>query len=382
MPPANPPGPGNALICRRNNFNRGFDGELERSALQARDLYRCHLFSTQDFPSVKEPRMKKCPYCGKEYSDEASECAIDGYPLPSLLPESGPAKDDPRGEVETVVVHTFISHEAAQLAASNLEAHGIKCWISADDGGGMYPNLTIAGGVRLSVTTSDTEAAVALLSAQASPVEVRQAETEAVASAPSEPVSQKQPAPGQMLFGMIAGAVLGILLCLFYQWASELGTKTYYHYRHGIADEEWIYRNGHLVEFLQDRNLDGKRDHWAHYEHGRIVRAEYDNNFDGNPDEWWTFSDDGDDTLQKDDDFDGIPDEFCIYKNRIIQRLDIRPNGSKYAITREVFQNGVLTKIERGGDSHGNFKEIVRYDPFFNPISAEPINTNSLTVLH
>ena len=111
--------------------------------------------------------MKKCPYCGKEYPDQASECAIDCYPLPSFPPEHKPAKDCSGYEVETVVVHTFISHEAAQLAASNLEAHDIKCWISADDGGGMYPNLTTAGGVRLSVTAADAETAVALLSAKA-----------------------------------------------------------------------------------------------------------------------------------------------------------------------------------------------------------------------
>lgn len=314
--------------------------------------------------------MKKCPYCGKEYPNEASECAIDGYPLPSFPPEPGPAKGGLHDEVETVVVHTFISHEAAQLAASNLEAHGIKCWISADDGGGMYPNLTVAGGVRLTVIASDTEAAVTLLNAQASPVEIRQAETEAVASSSPEPVSEKQPAPGQMLFGIVIGVILGVIVCLSYQWVNGFGTKTYYHYNHGKADEEWVYRNGHQVEFLQDRNLDGKWDYWIYYERGRRVRAEYDNNFDGKPDVWWTFSDDGTDTLQKDTDFNGIPDEFCTYKNRVIQQLDIKPNGLNYAITREIFQDGVLTEIWRGGDSNGHFKEVVRYDPFFNRIST------------
>jgi hypothetical protein len=320
--------------------------------------------------------MKKCEYCGKEYPDEASVCAIDGHPLPSFPPEPGPANIGRCDEVETVVVHTFISREAAQLAASNLEAHDIKCWISADDGGGMYPNLTVAGGVRLSVVAKDAEAAVALLSAKASPVEIHQIEAEAVASSPPEPVSPGKPAPGQMLFGMVIGAILGVILCLFYQWASELGTKTYYHYRHGKADEKWVYRNGHLIEFLQDRNLDGKWDLWTHYEQGRAVRSEYDNNFDGKPDEWWTFSDDGQDTLQKDTDFNGIPDEFCTYKYQIIQELDMKPNHAKFATTREFFQNGVLTEIDRGGDSGGNFKEIIRYDPFFNPVGTKPINTN------
>ena len=213
-------------------------------------------------------------------------------------------------------------------------------------------------------------------------MEIHQIENEAVASSTPEPVSPGKPAPGQLLFGMVIGAILGILLCLFYQWANELGTKTLYHYRHGMADEEWIYRNGQLVEFLEDRNLDGKWDHWVYYEHGRAVRAEYDNNFDGKPDVWWTFSDDGTDTVKRDTDFNGIPDVFGTYKNKIIQQVDTKPNGSKLSMERELYKNGVLTEIERGEDEDGNFKEIVHYDPFFNPISAEPINTNSLTLFH
>jgi hypothetical protein len=97
---------------------------------------------------------------------------------------------------------------------------------------------------------------------------------------------------------------------------------------------------------------------------------------------WWTFSDDGNDTVKRDTDFNGIPDEFCTYKNQIIQQVDIKPNGSKLSTERELYKNGVLTEIERGEDKDGNFKEIVRYDAFFNPIGAEPISTNSLTVFH
>ena len=49
----------------------------------------------------------------------------------------------------------------------------------------------------------------------------------------------------------------------------------------------------------------------------------------------------------------------------------MKPNGSKFATQRWLYQNGLLTEILRGGDSNGNFKEDVHYDPFFNPI---PIN--------
>jgi hypothetical protein len=101
-----------------------------------------------------------------------------------------------------------------------------------------------------------------------------------------------------------------------------------------------------------------------------VSKSEYDNNFDGKPDETWTYSNGSPVTLEKDTDFNGIPDEFCTYKYGIVQQADWRPNGSQFITTREIFQNGVLTEIWRGGDSNGHFKEVVRYDPFFNPIST------------
>ncbi len=279
-------------------------------------------------------------------------------------------------EVKTVTIRTFGSHETAELAVANLEAHGIKCWVNADDCGGMYPNLTAAGGVRLLVRASDAKAAIALLNTQASPAEINQIESEAIASAPPETVPLKKLALGQIVSGIAVGVILGILLCLLYQWANKLGTKTYYSYTNdGKCNEAWVYRNGHLVEFLHDRNLDGVWDSWIYYEHGRAARSEYDNNFDGKPDMFVTYSNGCTATLELDTDFNGIPDEFYTYnKYGVIQQMDVRPNGAKFTTTREFFQNGVLTEIWRGGDSNGNFKEVVKYDPFFNPIS---INANS-----
>ena len=281
---------------------------------------------------------------------------------------SEPANGGPHDEVKTVTVRTFSSHEAAELAAANLEAHGIECWVNADDCGGMYPNLTTAGGVRLLVRASDAEAATALLNAQASPAEISQIEAEAAASSPPETVPLKKLSWGQILFGI----VMGVILCLLYQWANNLGTITHYHYtKDGKRDKAWVYRYGYLAEFSEDRNWDGIWDRWVHYdEHGQVSKSEYDNNFDGKPDETWTYSNSSPATLEKDTDFNGIPDEFCTYKYGVIQQADWRPNGSKFTTTREFFQNGVLTEIWRGGDSNGHFKEVVRYDPFFNQIST------------
>jgi hypothetical protein len=274
-------------------------------------------------------------------------------------------------DAKAVTIRIYGSHDAAELAAANLDAHGIECWINSDDAGGMLPNLTAPGGVRLLVRASDAEAAIALLDSQVSPAETNQIETDAVVTAPPEIVPPQKLALGQILFGAVIGVILGVMLCLLYQQASNLGTKTYYHYTaDGKRDEAWIYHDGHLAKFMRDRNHDGIWDEWVYYEHGRAVRSEYDNNFDGKPDEWWTFSDNGTDTMQRDTDFNSVPDEFCTYKHRIIQKVDFKPNGSKFVTLHEVFQNGVLTEEWRGGDSNGNFKEVVRYDPFLNPIST------------
>ena len=277
------------------------------------------------------------------------------------------ASGGPHDEVKTVTIRTFGSHEAAELAVANLEAHGIECWVNADDCGGMYPNLTAPGGVRLLVRASDAKAAIALLNTQASPAEINQIENEAVASSPPETVPLKKLVWGQILFGI----VIGVILCLLYQGTNKLGTITHYHYtKDGKRDEAWVYRDGHLIEFIQDRNLDGIWDSWTYYEHGRATRSEYDNNFDGKPDMFVTYSNGCTATVELDTDFNGIPDEFYIYKYGVLQQEDVRPNGSKFTTTREIFQNCVLTEIWRGGDSNGNFKEVVRYDPFFNPIST------------
>jgi len=311
--------------------------------------------------------MKKCTYCGREYTDEVSECAIDGQPLAPFPPEPALTEDDPPDEPQTVTVRTFSSYESAELAVANLKAHGIACWIGTDDGSGMLPNLTVAGGVRLLVQAADAEAAMALLNTQASPAEINQIEAEAASSTPPATTPSKKRAWWQVLVGI----VIGIILYWIYQQAKELGTQTHYHYtKDGLCDKAWVYRDGHLVEFLKDRNRDGRWDVWVYYEHGEMVRAEYDNNFDGKPDEIWRYSHGVLVSMEEDADFNGTSDFFYSYQNDIPRQLDIKPNGSKFTTTREIFQNGVLTEIWRGGDSNGNFKEIVRYDPFFNPVST------------
>ena len=62
------------------------------------------------------------------------------------------------------LVGSFPSRSAAELAAGMLRARGLRAVVSADDAGGIVPNVALGqGGWALSVADDDLEEAVALL---------------------------------------------------------------------------------------------------------------------------------------------------------------------------------------------------------------------------
>lgn len=275
---------------------------------------------------------------------------------------SDSGKEDVPG-TRGVVIRTFATREQADLAVAQLEANGIAAWIVADDGGGFLPNLTLAQGVRVFVSESDAAAARELLNLPPVP-------SSSSDSSPKPDSRRSKLAIGQI----IAGIIVGVLGTLVYQSVSRPTRVTHYHHTaDGKIDEAWIYDKGVLREHLVDRNQMGGFDRWAFFDaHGNEERAELDNNFDGKPDEWWYYSNGDLLTLEKDCDFNGVPDEFCTYKYGIIQQADIRPNSSPFTTIHEVFVNGVLSEVWRGGDANGLFTEIVKYNAF-----DEPIGTNT-----
>ena len=280
--------------------------------------------------------------------------------------------------LRTVTLRLFANHEAAAIAAANLEAHGIKCWMSSDDCGGMYPNMTAATGVRLRVGSKDEPAATALLDTPLTAAEMASQDelaTDSKSSPPNPPNGKL--ALGQIFIGIIIGSVFG----WFYHGIKKDGEYTYYHYaKNGKADEAWRYKDGYLFQSQQDRNHDGEWDAWSFYDsHGEIIKTEEDDNFDGKPDLFWAYSNGELISSQADMDYNGTPDAFCTYSNHITQQLEMKPNGATFATLREIFKNGVVTEIWRGGDSNGHFQEVVRYDPFFNPISTNTYIFPTLT---
>jgi hypothetical protein len=279
---------------------------------------------------------------------------------------SSMAADDPTaGDTPNeITIKIFGTHDEACVAVALLKANGIACRIAADDCAGMLPNLTQAQGVRVLVPAPQAAAARELLDLPPAPV------PETISASIPEIASRFKISLGQILFGIVVGALA--------TWALQGGVPqkspgprtTHYHYAdNGMKDEEWLYKNGRLVSHMIDRNLDGSFDLWTYYDaDGNVERSERDNNFDGKPDEFWRYSNNDLVAMDKDNDFNGVLDEFCIYKFHIPLQLDIKPNGSKFTTLREFFSNGVLTEVWSGGDSNGNFKEKVSYDPFFNPI--------------
>ena len=276
-----------------------------------------------------------------------------------------------------VSVQTFATRDAAEVAASLLRSNGIASRIFADDCGGLYPNLSLAEGVHLVVSPSDVEAARELL------------DLPRPAQRPVEQTAAEKSSP--LLFPLaliVIGAAVGALIVSSYRGitnprpAATPQRQTHDGYSpDGKRTDRWVYRDGVLIEHFEDRNRDGEWDYWAYYEDGWVSRVEYDDNFDGQSDVTYRYKDRQLVSVERDSDFNGVPDEFCSYQHGILQEVDIRPNGSKFSITREFFSNAVLTEIQRGGDSHGNFKETVKYDAFFNPISTN-LTTYPLLRVH
>jgi hypothetical protein len=164
------------------------------------------------------------------------------------------------------------------------------------------------------------------------------------------------------------------LWCVHRDLFNEMLGGVHYRYgQNGKPDEAWVYHDGHLDKMMRDRNHDGAWDEWAYYEHGRIVRSEWDNNFDGKPDETCTYSNGTLVAMEKDRDFNGTPDEYCTYTNGILDQVDVRPNGALFPTQRQLYRNGIVVEVLKDPDGSGGFRESVRYDPFFNPVSTNKL---------
>ena len=103
---------------------------------------------------------------------------------------------------------------------------------------------------------------------------------------------------------------------------------------------------------------------------GKLKRAEADDNFDGKTDNFWTFSHGTVVNSSHDTDFNGIIDETCFYHYGVQQRCELRPNGSKFMVKKQIFKHGVLQEEFVDKNRDGTFDERIIYDFIGNPVKT------------
>ena len=276
---------------------------------------------------------------------------------------------------KAVAVKTFFNLTDADFAAAQLRGSGIECAITADDAAGAYPGLAL---IRLLVDPAQVNQARQVLNE----VPVFEA-SQLGALAEIPPSSPHRPAPPPRLaefgWGLLVGVGVGVLLHWGYDETRQFGRHIYkYDYdRDGVADAEYVWRNGEPVEFRGDRNGDGRIDCRTYYVNGVPTREEVDDNFDGRTDVWYTCDARGlYSRVRFDSDFNGVADAVSTFKNGIVTQTDWQPNGTNVITLRQVFEHGVLKEELRDEDWDGTFDVSIKYDPF-----ANPIQTNRLKLL-
>jgi len=269
---------------------------------------------------------------------------------------------------DRVELQTYSDSISAELVKARLEANGIECWLTADDCGGMLTAMDAVRGVRLFVRQADRDAASVLLTSE--PVNLGQPDEPVLGT----PASSDSPVKTRLsLFQLTAGVVIGVLLCLLYQWTAKSGTKKYRYDMDGDGriDEIAVYRNGYAVEQSFDRNFDGAFDAWYFWDsNGMRASSKSDENFDGVPDTMWNYTNGVLASARCDTDFNGTPDLTSTYEHELLKQGDWQPNGAKMITLRQIFHHGVLKEELRDTNADGQFDLTIRYDPFNNPIGT------------
>jgi hypothetical protein len=268
---------------------------------------------------------------------------------------------------DATVLQIFPNTTAAEFAASQLRVQGIECWISSDDGGGMYPPF---GTIKLLVAPADAERAREFLTQSIVLPDLPSEQTQVAES-------KSETAPPHRVYkfnsGMLVGIFVGALLHFGYTYFKEHlnGPAMYDADRDGVPDQEIVWRNGKAIEQRFDRNGDNRFDYWVFFQNDRAVRCEWDDDFDGRVDGWLTYSSHSfPSRTESDTDNNGNPDVIYRFTNGILAQADWKPNGTNVVLLRQLFRHGVLKEQLRDSDGDGAFDVSVAFNAFNTPIAT------------
>jgi hypothetical protein len=235
---------------------------------------------------------------------------------------------------DSAVLTSFSYETDAQMLVAELQAAGIDAFIRTDDCGGLRPEIRNERGVEVIVPRDQLEEASVFLRADA----------------PDEKEGEQgaQTLKRKAISRLFAGGVLaGILISAGWQYIRPYFphdysmTSTMDRNGDGVIDEEFSYgKEGELLSAKSDENFDGEWDLWFTYEN-------------------WTLKE-----IAGDRDFNGEIDERNYFKDGVVVRSDIKPNGSLKFSRQQFYKHGVFYKENVDTDGDGKHDTRYYYGPF------------------
>jgi hypothetical protein len=302
-----------------------------------------------------------CPKCKTEYRDGFYTCSDCGSSLVPELPEETPVPDIPSYSPHYKEVLRTTNLPFLAVLRTALDNEGIIYFVHGENFSTLYSQparLMIleedAGKVEKIIREMDSGLGSKI---RESPIDEFEYDPEYNEGIEGDSGVTRQ--GSSFIVGLILGLALGSVVGLF--------LYTVYH-----RGSEFLDRTIRI-----DRNRDGKTDEWAYYENGKLKRAEADDNFDGKCDSFWTYSNETMIHSSHDTDFNGIVDEICFYRYGVQERCEIRPNGSKVMVKKQIFKDGVLQEEFVDKDKDGKFDERIVYDFIGNPVKTIKLPENA-----
>jgi antitoxin component YwqK of YwqJK toxin-antitoxin module len=319
-----------------------------------------------------------CPNCGAEYREGFTVCSACNVPLVSELP----CQIEP-GFIKFVTVYKTGDPAFIAFAKSILQSEGIKYFIRGEGlqdlfaggrlGTGFNP---VIGPVEIQVDEKDVEKAKGLLS-QIEQGEFELSETDTIYNHAEK--CEDSAAKKHKVKGLLKGIIIGVLVSaiafyLYYYKEKHFSGVLKYDLNKDLKpDLFYIYKNGVIVRFEEDRNFDGKIDRWDFYKDGTIDRGESDDDFDGRVDTWFYYKNGVVTRVEIDTNFDNKPEIIEDYTNGVLSEKSWYHESSRNLWKRAYFVGGIMKEQYIDQDFDGTFDIKIIYDS-----SERPIKTDSL----